>query len=78
MSAQAAFATCSWRVGYRTVTLTLPRPKPGQPVFLTCEWAPNDPSRLSTAEWAEYRAGRAHALARVAAELGISVALLEL
>jgi len=46
MSAEAAFATCSWKVGCRTVTLTFPRPKPGQPVFLTCEWAPNDPNRM--------------------------------
>jgi len=78
MSAEAAFATCSWKVGKRSVTLTIPQPKPGKPVHVVCEWEPDEPNKLSTAEWAEYRAGRAHALAGVAAELGINVAVLEL
>lgn len=42
------------------------------------EWSPSEPSRLSTSEWAQYRAGRNHAIAGIAAELGINVAVLEL
>lgn len=42
------------------------------------EWAPDEPSRLSNEEWAQYRAGRNRALAMIAAELGINVAVMDL
>lgn len=73
MSASAVFA-----VGDRTVTICIPNVKPGIPTSVRVEWAPDQPSRLSDAEWKQYRAGRAHALAGIAAELGINVAVLEL
>ena len=44
----------------------------------TCEWSPSEPTKLSTDELTQYRAGRNHALAGIAAELGINVAVLEL
>jgi hypothetical protein len=78
MSGEQALLTRSWPVGERTVTLTIPRPKPGSPVYATAEWAPTEPSRLSTEEWKQYRLGRNEALAQLASELGISVAVLDL
>ena len=42
------------------------------------EWSPREPASLSTEEWHEYRHGRNQALANLAAELGINVAVLEL
>lgn len=68
----------AWSVGSRTVTLTIPRPNRGGPVFATAEWSPDEPSRLSTDEWRQYRQGRNGALTEIAAELGISVAVLDL
>ena len=67
-----------WKVGHRTVTLTIPRPQPGTPVFATAEWEPDEPSRLSDQEWREYRLGRHNALVELSAELGLSIGLLEL
>jgi hypothetical protein len=58
--------------------LTIPRVEKGRPLFATAEWAPDSPSSLTDEEWREYRHGRHVALAELAAELGISVALLEL
>ena len=78
MSAETALLSRSWAVGARTVTLTIPRPKPGGAVYCTAEWSPSEPSRMSVDELAQYRAGRNHALAAIAAELGINVAVLEL
>lgn len=78
MSAETAIAVHSWSVGQRTFTLTVQRPTPGALVSACCEWSPAEPTRLSTEEWAQYRAGRNHALTCIAAELGISVAVLEL
>ena len=68
----------SWPVGTRTCTITVQRPKPGAVVNAVIAWAPNQPARLSTDEWAEYRAGRNHALSLIAAEFGINAAVLEI
>ena len=78
MSADAAFVSRSWSVGERTVTLTIPRPKPGRPLIACAEWSPTEPSSLSTEEWTTYRQGRQIAITELAEELGITVALLEL
>lgn len=79
MSASAAIGSCSWSVGPRTVTLTVPNPEHGGGAFMVAiEWAPDQPSRLTGSEWKEFRAGRQHALERLSAQLGISVAVLEL
>lgn len=77
MSASAALASRSWSVGERTVTLTIPNMKPGKPAHMAVEWS-SEPARLTAEEWAEYRAGRNHAIAQIAAELGINVAVLEI
>lgn len=78
MTAEVAILTRSWPVGDRTCTLTVPRAKPSEIMHAVAEWSPTEPSRLTAAEWAQYRAGRNHALAGIAAELGITVAVLEL
>ena len=58
--------------------MTIPSVMPGKPTGICLEWSPSEPTKLSTDEWAQYRAGRNHALAGIAAELGIHVAMLEL
>ena len=78
MSAGAALVVRSWPVGKRTCTLTVQRFKPGAVMHAAAEWSPDEPSRLSEAEWREYRAGRNHALSGIAEELGINVGVFEL
>ncbi len=46
-----------FRVGKRTVTMTIPKPN-GHAICLACEWCPNLPKRLSKRERREYLAGR--------------------
>ena len=77
MSADAAIVR-SWPVGKRTCTLTVPRFKPGTVIHAVAEWVTDEPARLTTEEWAQYQAGRNHAIASVAAELGINVGVLDL
>jgi hypothetical protein len=77
MSAEAAI-TRSWPVGPYMVTLSAPKPKPGQQLAAAIEWAPSLPkSRLTVAEIAQYRAGRDAAIVDIARELGIRVAVVE-
>ncbi len=79
MTAEAALATRSWRVGRWTCTMTIPKPQPGQALQACVEWSPALPSRtLSAALLAEYRTGRHAALESIAAELEISVAVVDL
>lgn len=77
MSASAAAAVRSWPVGPYTCTMTVPRPDGRGVVHAVAEWTPNEPARLSTEEWRQYRAGRNKALAEIAVELGLSIAVLE-
>lgn len=77
MTAESAAVTRSWSVGERNVTLTVPRPSKGRPMAAACEWSPDVPVRLSPMEWREYVAGRTAALAEVAAELGLHVAVID-
>ena len=76
MSAEAAFVR-SWQVGAFTVTLSMPKPRPGRAQSCLIEWAPDAPPSMSAAEWGQYRAGRNAALAELARELGSNVAVLE-
>ena len=78
MSGEAALAVRSWPVGSLTCTLTVQRPKPGAVASALVEWTPAEPTRLTTEEWREDRAGRNHAIAALAAELGINVAVRDL
>ncbi len=67
----------SWRVGKRTVTVTVPQIRTGQVLHAAFEWSPNMPRRLSRREWKQYRAGRDAAFAELFAELGIRGVVLE-
>ena len=77
MSASAALASCSFGVGARTVTLTIPNAEEGRAFMVAIEWAPDEPSRLTDAERKEYRVGRQHAFTEIAELLGINVAVLD-
>lgn len=77
VSATAALITQSWKVGQRTVTMTVPRPVPGQVLHVACEWDPDVPTRLTDAEWVEYRDGRQAALTEIAETLRINVGVLD-
>lgn len=76
MSATAGF-TRTWRVGGFTATLTAPVPKPGAMASAVIEWEPAIPGRLSADELKQYRAGRDSALADLARDLGITVAVVD-
>lgn len=65
-------------VGERVCTITIPRPKAGEAIYMTVEWDPSMPRRLSESEWHEYRAGRDAALAEVAKMRGGSVLCVEI
>lgn len=77
MSAEAAILTRSWRVAGRTCTLSVPRPEPGKALSACMEWEPSPPKSMTAEDWRAYRAGRNAALAEVAAELNIAVAVVE-
>ena len=78
MSAEAACAVRTWSVGRYTCTITLQRPRRGAVLNAAAEWAPEQPSRLSDSELAEYRRGRNQALAEISRELGINAAVVDL
>jgi hypothetical protein len=78
MSATAALAVRTWKVGRYTCTLTLQQPQPGAVVASSVEWAPCVPRALSADERKVYREGRNAVLADLAAQLGISVAVVDL
>jgi hypothetical protein len=60
MSASAALAVHSFKVGKRTVTMTMQKPEIGGCNSLAVEWHPDTPSSgLSKRELRQYRAGRA-------------------
>ncbi len=77
MAEQAALVR-SWRVGKRTVTVTVPQVRSGQVLHAAFEWYPNMPRRLSRREWKQYRKGRDAAFADLFAELGIRGLLCEI
>ncbi len=78
VSASAAILTRSWPVGTRTCTLSISRIEPGATVQMCVEWTPSLPKGLTASERHQYRSGRDAALDQLAAELGITVAVVEL
>lgn len=78
MSAEAPVAVRTWPVGRYIVTMSIPKPRRGSVISATVEWAPDEPARLSVEELRQYRSGRNLALAELAAELGIRVAVVDL
>lgn len=77
MTGGSTTASRSWKVGQRTVTLTVSRPTPGRDARAGFEWEPDAPTKLSDDEWAEYRSGRHAALTEIAATLHINVGVLD-
>lgn len=77
MSADRAF-TRTWRVGRYRATLSCPRPMPGVSAAACVSWEPAIPQRLTKDEAQAYRQGRDAALRDLAAELRVTVAVLEL
>ena len=77
MSAEAPLLMRSWRVGKFVAEITVPRPRPGEPVSVAIEWTPCLPSSLSPSEMVEYRSGRDAALQELARLLGGNVGLVE-
>ena len=78
MSTEAAF-TREWAVGRYTATLTMPKAREPGAVRSACvEWQPSMPLRLTPDEMRVYRAGRDAALADLARELGINMAVVDL
>jgi hypothetical protein len=78
VSAEAAFFTRSWRVGTCTCTLSVPTLKTGRPAHACIEWDPSAPAQLSPAELRQYLAGRDAAVADLAREMGLTVAVIDL
>jgi hypothetical protein len=76
MAAEAAF-TRSWPVGAYTATLTSPVPARGQTRSAVIEWTPSVPARLTPDDLQAYREGRARAVADLARETGLRIALVE-
>ena len=77
MAEQAALVR-SWRVGRRTVTVTVPEIRTGQVLCAAFEWSPSRPRRLSRREWKQYRAGRDKAFEELFAEIGVKGVVLEI
>jgi hypothetical protein len=75
--AEPALIVRSFAVGKRTVTLTLPRPRPGGVLAIACEWDPSMPRNLSEREIHQYRAGRDATLAEAARLLNSNTLLIE-
>ncbi len=50
MPGESAAMTRTWRVGWRTCTLTAPQTRGGQVAVASIEWSPNLPRRLSRRE----------------------------
>lgn len=74
MSGEAAYTRC-WRVGHRTVTLTMRRPRAGTCHSVAMEWAPDRPRNLPDDEYQQYRTGRDRALRELSEELGLAAPL---
>ncbi len=78
MTAESPALVRTFRVGRRTVTLTVPRPVQGGVAIMVMEWAPTVPSGLSRKERRQYRAGRDAAIAELAKTLGLRVIVADL
>ena len=78
MSAEAPALTRSFPVGHRIVTMTMPTLRRGKLRYMTIEWAPDMPRRLSKREWRQYRGGRNAAVAELAKGAGMKAAIIEI
>lgn len=78
MSAEAPALTRSFPVGHRIVTMTLPVPRRGKVRYMTIEWAPYPPQRLSKRELHQYRAGRNAAVAELAKGADMKAVIIEI
>ncbi len=78
MPGESAAMTRTWRVGWRTCTLTAPQTRGGQVAVASIEWSPNLPRRLSRRELRQYRAGRDAAFADLCSEFGIRGVIYEI
>lgn len=78
MSASAAMFEAAWRVGGRTVTMTVPKSDSERPACIALIWSPDMPRRLTPTERVEYVAGRDAALVQLAGSLGLQIGVLEL
>lgn len=64
MTACPALLSKSWTVGKRyRVTMTVPRPLPGQTACAVCEWEPTIPRSMTKQEEQDYVRGRNEAFA---------------
>lgn len=78
MSAESPVATRRWSVGPYTATMSIPRPFEGSLLHAVVEWEPRQPARLTARQMDEYRTGRNAAVRSLAAELGLTAAILEI
>lgn len=78
MSAETPLLVHRWKVGRHTASLSIPRADRGAVAAAVIEWDPTVPTRLTEGELAEYRAGRAVAMAELSRLLGGTVACIEL
>ena len=79
MSAEAAVLLRMWSVGKYTVTLTLPKPRRGERVCASIEWAPSMPTgRLTDAELQQYIAGRNAAISELSEALGLRFLVIDI
>lgn len=77
MSAQAVGFSRTWKVGRYTAELSVPALRSGQPVHAVIEWSPDVPRRLTASETQDYLAGRTQALAELAAQFELRVAVVD-
>lgn len=68
----------SFRVGSRSVVISLPTPKSDtEMASATLQWRPDKPKSVSHAEWVQYQTGRIDALAEFARYMGRTIAVIE-
>ena len=77
LSAEAPAIVHAFKVGPRTATITIQRPRVGSVVNMVVEWSPDAPAYLSPVELAQYRQGRNRAVATFAAELNTKALVVE-
>lgn len=70
--------TRAWSVGSYRAELSCWRPRPGAVLSAVVEWIPSPPQRLTPVEMRAYKAGRDAAFRDLAAELQVTVRVLEL
>ncbi|MSP50317.1 MAG: hypothetical protein EXQ95_13460 [Alphaproteobacteria bacterium] len=78
MTAEAVFATHTFRVGKRVAKITVQRPKTSDVTAMVVEWSPSPPRRLSGSELEQYRAGRAVVIAELGKAIGGNVLVVDL